>query len=101
VEYYRTEQDPENKNVINVFSTNGSLPLKMNQQYLLFLEKPSQEYGDYCVSGAWQGKYPISENTVNKSFSDLTEEALEFPKDAPNKSSLMKIAEQVTEKYLK
>lgn len=100
IEYYRIEEDPYEKNKINIFSSNGSMPMRKNQQYLLFLKKPSQTYGDYAIVAAYQGKYPIAEKTLSLNASDLTEDDLELFEG--NYTDSMKLMVQdIFDKYLK
>lgn len=100
VEYYMTAQDPNDKSIMNIFSSNGSMPLKMGQQYLLFLQESPQSFGDYAVAGGWQGKFPINAKTKSHKFADISIEDLEFPEGRPIKNYRV-IAEQAFEKYLK
>ena len=99
VEYYRTEDDPAG-NTLHVYSADGSLPLKKNQQYLLFLSKSPQADGSYAVTGAWQGKYPLTEKTKTANFSELTAADLEFPEKYTT-NMLWSLAREVFEKYVK
>jgi hypothetical protein len=102
IEYYSQWIDPENPSIINVFA-HDIMPLRQNQQYLLFLKVPPQKYGDYATAGGFQGKFPITELTVSHHFRDLTSEDMEFPSmvaPAENRDPIWGIAAQAFARYL-
>jgi hypothetical protein len=102
IEYYRQWIDPENPSIINVLAHN-IMPLRQNQQYLLFLRVPSQKYGDYATAGGYQGKFPITELTVSHHFRNLTSEDMEFPSivaPSENRDPIWGIAAQAFARYL-
>ena len=99
VEYYRISDDPTDENNIIVWSSNGSMPMKKDQQYLLFLRKSTNGFGDYAVTAVWQGKYPITEKTLTDKAADIAPKDLEI--DEQYSGYYLPIAQQVFDKYLR
>ena len=100
LEYYSIHPSAKDKNILIVSSTSDNMPMQRNQQYLLFLQKPSQRYGDYSITGAWQGKYPITQKTLSMDAADLTREELEFF-ESYFYDNLVALTQQVFDKYLR
>lgn len=104
LEPYQTYPHSSDESVI-IISSNGILPMKQNQQYLLFLKRqpPDAEvkFGeDYYISGSWQGKYSLTTETINANkFTVQDTEILEFWEYRVD-DTLLSLTNDVFEKYV-
>lgn len=101
IEYYTTRPNKENEKILDVYCSGNTMPMKIEGTYLLFLDKPSDEFGDYEIFGIWMGKFKVSEEIKNASdISKLSKEEIEAAKDKDKDHFYWSLLPQVNEKYI-
>lgn len=101
IEYYTTTIKPSDETVTLIFAQGNTLPMVKGEEYILFLDSASHDYGDYEVFGMWTGKYKVSEDikaVVN--VSSLSREQLEAARDSGEDPLYWHLAQEVKEKYV-
>jgi hypothetical protein len=100
-EYYATAPSSSDPDVTVVFTQGIMMPLKVGEQYILFLHDAQFE-ADYRINQSFLGKYPYNEKTKNlNAIKSLSREDLEIVpiKEIPIPQCFYDIAEEVMRNY--
>lgn len=102
VEYYVSVPSPNDQAVTVVQCVGNTMPMKMGEQYLLFLHDSSNDLGDYAIFALGYGKYRISKEVTDAmSVGTLSKEVLEAAEDQKGDPLYWQLAQEVVDKYMR
>jgi hypothetical protein len=101
IEYYTTAPKPSDPSIIQVLGLGNVFPMVKGGAYLLFLDQPSHDYGDYEVFGLWNGQFKVSEAIRSApSVDSLTKEELGAGREPTDDPIYWRLAQEVKQKYI-